>query len=282
MEDRNKVTYNGKELEDEHGLHWYHYGARYYDPQLGMWHATDNADEFYSPFVYCSNTPIIAADPDGAVVIFVNGLYFVPAHDGVLYWGDFAMKIHRSFPEEKPYFFDASLGGFWKNTLLKFFTNSATAEGGWNLSHAARLQAGYNKGLEVAGDIIGNLHKDENGIITESIKVVTHSFGSAYGRGLTLGIYKHAQDEGILDQIRIVEVDIAPFQGDKTPGYEGIVNKTFQMGGDLDWISGNNAVINAARIELDQESNTGHSLNDYPVERIIGKFNEFDESGQGD
>jgi hypothetical protein len=25
----NKFTYNGKELEDEHGLNWYHYGARF-------------------------------------------------------------------------------------------------------------------------------------------------------------------------------------------------------------------------------------------------------------
>ncbi|MFH1197640.1 MAG: RHS repeat-associated core domain-containing protein [bacterium] len=31
----NKYLYNSKELNDENGLYWYHYGARFYDPQLG-------------------------------------------------------------------------------------------------------------------------------------------------------------------------------------------------------------------------------------------------------
>ena len=54
----NKFLYNGKELEDEHNLYWYHYGARYYDPQLGIWHTIDPADEFYSPYAYVSNNPL--------------------------------------------------------------------------------------------------------------------------------------------------------------------------------------------------------------------------------
>jgi RHS repeat-associated protein len=37
----NKHLYNNKELEDDFDLHWYHYGARYYDPQLGRWHAVE-------------------------------------------------------------------------------------------------------------------------------------------------------------------------------------------------------------------------------------------------
>jgi len=34
MGDENKYKYNSKEYENEYGLNWYHYGARYYDPQL--------------------------------------------------------------------------------------------------------------------------------------------------------------------------------------------------------------------------------------------------------
>ena len=34
----NPYLYNGKEFEDDCDLNWYHYGARYYDPQLGRWH----------------------------------------------------------------------------------------------------------------------------------------------------------------------------------------------------------------------------------------------------
>ncbi len=49
----NKHLYNCKELEEDFDLHWYHYGARYYDPQLGKWHSVDPADEFFSPYVLC-------------------------------------------------------------------------------------------------------------------------------------------------------------------------------------------------------------------------------------
>ena len=61
----NKYLYNGKELEDYNDLHWYHYGARYYDPQLGRWMAVDPVDEFHSPYLYCANNPIRMIDPDG-------------------------------------------------------------------------------------------------------------------------------------------------------------------------------------------------------------------------
>ncbi len=62
-----KFTYNGKELEDDFNLNWYHYGARYYDPQLGRWQQVDPVDEFHSPYLYCSNNPINKIDPDGMI-----------------------------------------------------------------------------------------------------------------------------------------------------------------------------------------------------------------------
>jgi len=83
----NNYTYNGKtcpyfsgEPEDEFGLGWYHYGARYYDPQVSRWHATDPADELTSPYVYVGNNPLGFTDPDGEVVVsflrgFVGGLF---------------------------------------------------------------------------------------------------------------------------------------------------------------------------------------------------------------
>lgn len=61
----NKFTYNGKELEDEFGLDWYHYGARFYDPTVGRWWVIDPMDEFPSPYAYVGNTPIMLVDPNG-------------------------------------------------------------------------------------------------------------------------------------------------------------------------------------------------------------------------
>ncbi|MBX7151962.1 fibronectin type III domain-containing protein [bacterium] len=61
----NKFMYNGKELVDNFGLNWYEYGWRMYDAQLGRWHEVDPIDEFYSPYCYVGNNPIMFIDPDG-------------------------------------------------------------------------------------------------------------------------------------------------------------------------------------------------------------------------
>jgi len=72
----NKYKYNGKrctersrsELEDEFGLNWYDYGARFYDPAIARWHVVDplaEAEFGFSEYSYVLNTPILLIDPDG-------------------------------------------------------------------------------------------------------------------------------------------------------------------------------------------------------------------------
>ncbi|MCI5055274.1 MAG: RHS repeat-associated core domain-containing protein [Flavobacteriales bacterium] len=72
----NKYQYSGKELNDENGLSWMDYGARWYDPAIGRWNSVDPlAEEFisYSPYNYVLNNPTLLIDPDGrAPTIFTN------------------------------------------------------------------------------------------------------------------------------------------------------------------------------------------------------------------
>lgn len=60
--------YNGKELDQMHGLNMYDYSARYMEPAIGKFTSVDPHAENYfswSPYAYCGNNPIKRIDPTG-------------------------------------------------------------------------------------------------------------------------------------------------------------------------------------------------------------------------
>jgi RHS repeat-associated protein len=64
----NRYLYNGKEMQDDLGLNWYDYGARFYDPQIGRWHSEDplaEKDYGWTPYRYGYNNPIRYWDVGG-------------------------------------------------------------------------------------------------------------------------------------------------------------------------------------------------------------------------
>lgn len=75
--------YNGKELDANHGLNWYDYGARWYDPVLCIWNKIDPLCEKYygwTPYGYCLDNPTNYIDLDGRstwVISLGDGCYQV-------------------------------------------------------------------------------------------------------------------------------------------------------------------------------------------------------------
>ena len=78
--------YNGKELDRVHGLDWYDYGARRYDPAFAQFTQMDPLCEKYphlSPYAYCAGNPVRYVDPDGMNPIFNRKGVFLGVDD----WG---------------------------------------------------------------------------------------------------------------------------------------------------------------------------------------------------
>ena len=94
----NKYQYNGKELQDDFGLYWYDYGARFYDPMVGRFHTIDPLSEkysFQSPYVYAANNPILFVDKNGE---FPFILPIVPViANGVAWAGTAALTSYAAY-----------------------------------------------------------------------------------------------------------------------------------------------------------------------------------------
>jgi RHS repeat-associated protein len=72
---KNDYLYNGKELQDDFGLGWYDYGARFYDAVVGRFHTKDRyAEKFfdYTPYQYAGDNPISNIDFKGDSIIKVT------------------------------------------------------------------------------------------------------------------------------------------------------------------------------------------------------------------
>jgi RHS repeat-associated protein len=69
-EGSNKYQYNGKQWNDDFGLGWNDYGARFYDPAVARWWSVDPEAESgkqpsWNPYHYVFDNPIKNTDPDG-------------------------------------------------------------------------------------------------------------------------------------------------------------------------------------------------------------------------
>jgi RHS repeat-associated protein len=208
-------------------------GARMLDTRLGRTGSLDPKMGLYpgiSPYAYALNTPINAIDPDGQLVIFVNG--YRPCLPGV--------NVYREVKRNDQVFRTDKLG-YWSGVDKQFMDrmgdhNSVYADGdaptltaGNKMGFNARVNHGRQAGQDLiskinSGEVV--LQKNDAGEVIESIKVVSHSMGYAY----SLGMQKELEAAGYKVE---VSYNLAP-ENPKAGNIPSIVNRSVQYGSGPD------------------------------------------------
>jgi RHS repeat-associated protein len=222
----NKLMYNGKEeqreeFSDGSGLEWLDYGARMYDYQIGRWFKIDNKAELYlniTPYSYAANQPVNAIDINGDLIIFVNGFTMSRTEKGTgWYWREWETQhkfekneygeVYSNGPKLTGRAFDIAVAKHLNDFNLMY------VDGHHGLDVSDRRRDGKAKGYKDAPAIIESLHRT-NGVVDESIKIITHSMGAVYADAYIKGIEKYLDEHPEYKKdIKITLVaDFDPFQ----------------------------------------------------------------------
>jgi RHS repeat-associated protein len=313
-----RISFNGMERDDnvKGRGNSYDFGARMLDSRVGRWLSRDPLEDKYaslSPYIFVANTPIQAFDPDGRYIIFINGYNVEDIVVGPLLPGwsigirnptaakslDLAQNAY-DFSNASSHVGASYWQGFDIGTMKKWNDYKAQYVDGSpsilfiDINDDIRIKAGKEQGFTDAKAILYNL--DEN----ETIKIVTHSMGGAFGRGYVEGlaagleeqVRKHnervdwiiSQNEllglniDVPDKILTVPkieivVDIAPWSCCSEKGYEAVNGvPTYQMSGDSDTLSGETLWPGSTAIAT--KKGTGHSINEYSPENLPATKND--------
>jgi len=161
--------YTGKELDRIHGLDWYDYGARRYDPAYCQFTQIDPLCEQYphlSPYAYCAGNPVNAIDPDGKKIVFVNGYLALGSPKG---GSDYWHGNRSSFVRNAQATFKDYTTPFFTNYDYKYLTSASVL----------REAQGYQYAKKNYNVLIQDM---KPGI--DKFNFISHSMGGAFSEGM--------------------------------------------------------------------------------------------------
>jgi RHS repeat-associated protein len=211
--------FTGKELDSTVNL--YDFGARWYDPELGMWVSADPAGQYADPYAY-GGDPENSVDDDGRVIVWVNG---VKGKDDPI----FRDKLCADHPEwcSKTNNDDAAIHadnyghGFWADVKI---ANSPFKA--WHESR--RVYSAIQRAYEMDRD------PDNKEYYETGVHVVAHSGGAATS-GYAVGRFNMTHGYGSVDS-RTTVAGWDPLALGRNYSYvTGTRTDAYYNGGD--WIS---------------------------------------------
>ncbi len=205
--------FNGKLKDDEvKGIgNSYDFGARIYDSRLDRWLSVDPLQQEYpgiSPFAFALNTPIQALDPDGRLVIFVNG--FMPKqwaqegnHPSGAYTGE---PLYRPYPTyefstgNQPTYLGEGFS-YWDGVddmFMDRFVDHKSVYVNGSDERTSEATDRYNAGMVTGQQLIQQILSGNITLATdETIKIVGHSQGAAHSAGMAY-VLDEAYHNGII------------------------------------------------------------------------------------
>ncbi|MDE6481143.1 MAG: RHS repeat-associated core domain-containing protein [Muribaculaceae bacterium] len=234
--------FGGKELMTAKGLYEYDFGARqYYSAVPGFTRIDPMAEKYLwlSPYLYCANNPVNAIDPDGNIIIFVNGFH---CGDGGRseYWNGVDTSIQQLLNDDHVAYIDGSFGGI-ANLL---FSDISTK----NIKASNRIRMGSESGRLLANSIYESLSEGE------TIKIITHSMGAASAKGFIKALIRYAKKHKIRHRI-VLELDLAPFQSTEQEGDKDV--STYTISHKFDKLAGLSDMKNAKNFHTRTDKDNG-------------------------
>lgn len=252
-----RFGFNGMENENEWtgatGSHL-NFGARIYDSRVARWLSVDPLTSDYpfaSSYNFALNTPIQAVDPDGNLVIFVNGLMLDQglARDNrkvAVNYTDGRGAHTKPNPNYRPYpTNELSTGNsptylgqpfsYWNGIDDKFMDvfkdHNSIYVSGSNLFSSEAIDR-YNAGMKSGQELI-DLIKSREVVLKadETIKLVGHSQGGAHAAGMAY-VLKEAYESGIIKN-KIEQIYyLAPHQAPEINSPSGIFSVQYMRMSD--------------------------------------------------
>lgn len=121
----------------------------------------------------------------------------------------FDISVMNQLGDHRALYRDGAMGGTANTNWETNFSKN-------NLFSSSRINGGYEQGKKDAKSIIANLARDKTtGEIVETIKIITHSMGGAYGKGYVKALKEYIKTlpKEMQYQVKIsMVVDYDPYQ----------------------------------------------------------------------